>query len=819
MSKYNEKNNSPLLVGKVRRYITKLRDMVTNRHGMDQVELMLAAYSSLKDFFLRLRKPVSHGLELRPDDPRDAGQFNSHMEDVEADINILFDQSVEAARMIADTTNYTTALSRNLKGRVERMRSTLTNIRLVNNQSAKSTFVAGDDFADDSLIDPNFPVVGTRMRFDHAAKAAMLTPTSAQNVSPEADIISVSGPTRGDFVRTTGLYEGKYYEVRGDAAWEGDGVQPDWIAYVAVPTKSDGPLAEKARALKKKWDAFLSSGTDQAEEIKAALDNDTATQKIQELRATGEFRRGKLYGEGFGFTLDEVELFALNYHEQWGSEYLVIPAEGVGRDSDWPDETFTFYKPAQTPYDALVRGRDKALDDSPGTVLRLENNWLTDPWFGKSAENQDGSLRDPGDMERQLRSLIGTEQMNEILKSAGGKDPGPLEVTLVVDLKEKRQVNWINLLPLVESEGSWLEVLSIEYGLEDRDGAYRLIPNFFNDRYDNVLTDEANKEVTDAEAGVTMAGSKSTFAGTGLWVFESVLARYLRIRIRQSAPSPVLYSRVRTHLTGTITTTIRKTKKSFFFFRSVDTKKEYDEKQQLRLLDYEQSVVWSNTNSEELRLGIVGTTTVTPKPKSEKNRPDFVAMGALSVIPIVGTLVGVFGFGTKIQKSQKWSGWSVKDWWWEPQFDRARYAIGIRDLNVFSYRYSREASFASTLYRVPRPINKVVLHTHQIIPQQLLDEDGAEDWIRYEVSFDDQTWHQIAPVSSAAVDNKRQIIPQILNINSDIPEDLQNPRESYLSVPGSVQQVRLRVSFKRADDDRISPVLKSYRLMIETTQG
>ena len=76
-----------------------------------------------------------------------------------------------------------------------------------------------------------------------------------------------------------------------------------------------------------------------------------------------------------------------------------------------------------------------------------------------------------------------------------------------------------------------------------------------------------------------------------------------------------------------------------------------------------------------------------------------------------------------------------------------RYAIGIRDIQVMQYQFEEKSYFVSQRYFSKEPIGKVMLYANEIIPQSYLDiVSKNNDWIVYEVSFDDTNWIRISPM-------------------------------------------------------------------------
>jgi len=183
--------------------------------------------------------------------------------------------------------------------------------------------------------------------------------------------------------------------------------------------------------------------------------------------------------------------------------------------------------------------------------------------------------------------------------------------------------------------------------------------------------------------------------------------------------------------------------------------------------------------------------------------------------------MGFLGKGKSTKTETYDSGWSIADSWMETKWDHMRYAIGIRDLRAFSYRFARYSSDVSIPFRTPKPIRKVTLLTDELIPREFNAGQQIRPWILYWLTFDDGTnWYPISPTAPSVVNMlDGNVLPIAINVNSGIPEEEQDPMQGYVDGE-ETQQVRLRWRIERpADMSDRTPVLKSYRLQISVEGG
>jgi hypothetical protein len=186
---------------------------------------------------------------------------------------------------------------------------------------------------------------------------------------------------------------------------------------------------------------------------------------------------------------------------------------------------------------------------------------------------------------------------------------------------------------------------------------------------------------------------------------------------------------------------------------------------------------------------------------------------------------GFLGIGSEAPSSSSStfsdSGWAISRTWLETVWDRIRWGIGIKEIGIYSYRYAETSEFVSIPYVSPTTISKVSLKVDELIPTTF---PNSQRWIQYFVTGDNgKTWYQINPLDKPSLfsgDNSKPV-PRILNFNPDFSKE-DDDENKYIRTTQPVTSVRLRVVFIRPggnDNSLLSPILKSYRLMIYPNGG
>ena len=148
-----------------------------------------------------------------------------------------------------------------------------------------------------------------------------------------------------------------------------------------------------------------------------------------------------------------------------------------------------------------------------------------------------------------------------------------------------------------------------------------------------------------------------------------------------------------------------------------------------------------------------------------------------------------------------------------------RYAIGVRDIHIMQYQFEEKSFFVSKRYETNEPISKVMLYANEIIPQSYLDiVSKNNDWITYEVSFDDTNWFSISPMHHEPLNDA--FPPKILEVNSaevDLTAAFQI-HKARIKTDGPAHQVRLKVTLSRPKGtvfEDTTPILEDVALKIE----
>lgn len=204
---------------------------------------------------------------------------------------------------------------------------------------------------------------------------------------------------------------------------------------------------------------------------------------------------------------------------------------------------------------------------------------------------------------------------------------------------------------------------------------------------------------------------------------------------------------------------------------------------------------------------------------------DDIFSGKLEDLTTYDATLGLFGKSrwnttTDIQDS----GFQYAGDWLAVKWDRARYAIGIKELGVYSAEYTDSSEFVSVLYSTPGPITKLSLFADIVIPKEFYVVDPLRSWIEFFITFDNgASFIPIAPISSSpSTSAKGTRLPVLVNVNSPLQVDERIGTQAYYDSNSEVKSCRLKVRFTRPEGTQYStftPILKGYKIKFIVGQG
>jgi len=805
-----------------RRFERKLDEIQTKIQSNDIVtenQLISELFQTYRDIHENLRDPEQIYLPIDEFDIREVTLFNTPFSRAHRNLRFLLEMHQRLQESQRSSFNYLSALEEVGRYSITKATNRSIDLKIVSETLEGSTVVAGDDFLDSNKIDKGKVTDDKRAELSPLGNALTLKRLSVEDSLENRDALNIEVKGPG------GFYEGKKYGriVPADVVPEGNSFKFETVQGSYSTVQVEGTSAELQSRFEALSAFFESNPTQRsAAGLEGAL---TTSYGLSVARQSGSFG---------GLTIDEWEQVAGNFHtERVFSEDVAISSpnaygDKASIDQRNDDRTVTALNAKVVVKKGLptevLEQRMKMVDDNPDTY-----------WQGEVVVDTSRDLNRVRYDEKMQGPVpeLDLEQLSTVIQQQ--YDDRDVEVDITFDLGEAKFVNFITILPVQFHASSYAEVVKLSYSMEGE--TFIDIPEATDGRFETQLTSDVNSELSSEEVAMSLAPNKFEYSGQGFFAFHPVQARYLRVRLREKSPIPLVYQTLRATFSRSITTTVKKKK-----WGHVSRRTSTENYSKAIELDYFQTLYLGlgEITREEFLKGALSTSTTNTNRSAGGIETGLTQLGAIVgtatfIFPVIGTIIGaaigkalgaflsknqsvgkaigkVLGFGSKVRTTD--TGWTMSDLSLIPKYDKARYAIGVKEFGAFRFTYSGQSEFISKEFVTPKPISAVSLTVDESIPASL-SEDGFKA-IRYYFSLDDgANWNEISPLKSGPRASTSGIVPQVYHINSSLPVGQRDPNVGYADLSSPSRRVRFRAVLQRkADESNITPVLKAYRLKL-----
>ncbi len=512
------KNPSTLTVNRLKAEFARIRDRARTRDGSNLVSILNDLFVATDRALTHLDKPTFKPHYLIKDSDPDPRLWNENMNQIETDLRTGFEEDTQLKLLQVEAQNAAIIATKALEERANLAQSMITDIRLLAGQLDQEVIVAGDDFGNMDKIDLGFPLTFPQAEVNTLQGIVTLKRLEAIDLaSPEVKVTVTPisppeaanrNPTPDNSLR---FYEGRFYASIGESRPEGgkwhleERVRPG----VTVPGSTSFTLQ---------------------------LDDDLPPEELF---------------KGFPDLLTNAK------------EAAAARQPGFALS---PDDILVIDRGAQL--EELVAIRRRMVDGNPDTFWECEFvlhapqlEALSSAVSGGSGDTSPTTAESTDTTELQLANITPEE-----LRARAARpdiDITDFEIEVVLELPSRQLVNFITINPMNFSETAWLEVTDVSTARDETDG-FLLVEGFGESLFDNILTNEANEELTDGELKTTLAPNRYSYRGLGVFTFPPREALRVRIRLRQRTPVPTPYERTAVQLTRTLTATKTKVKTSCF---------------------------------------------------------------------------------------------------------------------------------------------------------------------------------------------------------------------------------------------------------------
>lgn len=366
-----------------------------------------------------------------------------------------------------------------------------------------------------------------------------------------------------------------------------------------------------------------------------------------------------------------------------------------------------------------------------------------------------------------------------------------LEFSIIIELPEVTTINWIDFYPYFPNESSYLIINEVATSINNAGD------------YVSCLMDPGNRGVYIGSGSVSLpidVKDRNKFRGHGTWLFNARPAKYIKLKMTAEKP----YDCNIAHLYFEVSYE-KKVTKRVLFFKSTHTSYH---KQRIDDIKFDREKVLGFTGDVD----IIGNW-------ADAGRDAAGFLGGV-IGGLLGAIVNIF-YDEKIEvkNEQIHSGFDIypaeggHGWRW---------CVGIRGIDIYSYKYTTKSVFMSKTFPLNKPLKELSLSVSEFIPEEFYKDNQKtrNSWIRYYISVDDgNTWHPISPLERSPVYSEKNFPNKIIAVVENENEQ-QLGNKTYIVSDKEIRTVKLMAEFSRPEEyESLTPVLYDYQIRIVPKAG
>jgi hypothetical protein len=358
-----------------------------------------------------------------------------------------------------------------------------------------------------------------------------------------------------------------------------------------------------------------------------------------------------------------------------------------------------------------------------------------------------------------------------------------LTITVLIRLKEKTTINWIDITPYLPTDACYIRVDEIQTSLTNSNDYVTCLDE--NNRGSFIGTATNLSSLT--------TKNRQAFRDHGVFIFPAREAAYVRI----SLAAPKSYTCPIAHIYWEAQYDVVKKSKFLGFTVSSSTKHvvERIEGPKLRhgsFNDYNSLIASPET--------IAGVSLLAG-----------LAFGVWGVAVVAIVALWDFLFGTE-KKIKNYTTRSMLDIY--P--DGFRWCIGLRGVDINSYTYAPSSTYVTKDFHLNFAVNTISLSVSEFIPEEFYKDDylTKNNWIKYSISVDSGvTWYAISPLERTPVADE-EFPPKVLTVTNTSPtSDLTN--KGYIKTSEDVKKIKLMAELLRPEGmETLTPYIDNFKIKI-----
>lgn len=482
--------DSQSLVLKLKSSLDRINTRLANTSNASIASALSEANAAFKLFFDNLKDPGFTPEFFIDGDTARSETYNNNLKSLSEDLERFYVEMKSLSNAQLKSFNFSQIVVSEITKRANALASTVLDLNILNSYNRSDTIIAGDDFKTSDYIDSSAALASSKASIVSNGSGLALAIEGSQNIIQNASIDVIP----------------------------------------LAPTDKSTTVTSKST--KRRFGANRRVTTS-----KVVI---TPTSTVNSEPTAGNIQR---FYEGCYYNF--IGLARPEGGQQFNIQYMVDPSSvKESQDPSTAAKEVGLYVELGAPEDVKKQSRLKMLDGNPSTFWECEYLYrVPRPLIpdipdsivkDNDSSNGDGSIQS-GTVKIDLESAE---------KAAQGYDTDlkDLVIDLVVTFPSQTSVNYVSINPVIFGSDSFPEVEDIATS-DSAEGEFKTVDGWESIRFPKVLTPEANEFLTDSQLAATLAPTRNSYLGQGVFSFPVRFAKKLKIRIRSRKPVPAPYER------------------------------------------------------------------------------------------------------------------------------------------------------------------------------------------------------------------------------------------------------------------------------------
>lgn len=494
--------DSQSLVLKLKSSLDRINSRLAGTSNASIASALSEANAAFKIFFDNLKDPGFTPEFFIDGDTARSESYNNNLRSLSDDLERFYVEMKSLSNAQLKSFNFSQIVISEITKRANGLASIVLDLNILNSYNRSDTIIAGDDFKTSDYIDSSAALASSKASIVSNGSGLALAVDGTQNIIQNATIDVIP----------------------------------------LAPTDKSVTVTSKSR--KRRFGANRRMTTSKVVVVPTNTVNSEPT--------AGNIQR---FYEGCYYNF--IGMARPEGGQQFNIQYMVDPSSvKESQDPSTVTKEVGLYVELGAPEDIKKQARLKMIDGDPSTFWECEYLYRAPKPLIPDIPDSIVKDNDSSNVDSSVQSGTVKIDLESAEKAAQAYDTElkDLVIDIVVTFPSQTSVNYVSLNPVIFGSDSFPEVEDISTS-DSAEGEFKTVDGWESIRFPKVITPEANEFLTDSQLVATLAPTRNSYLGQGVFSFPVRFAKKLKIRVRSRKPVSAPYERTYALLQQQVDTT------------------------------------------------------------------------------------------------------------------------------------------------------------------------------------------------------------------------------------------------------------------------